>query len=184
MAEPIPPATVECPTCHGRPKRPEHRVEGGSLSCRYCNRTFTFNMMRDGGSFTCSCEGARREACPTCFGDGVVTPEPPAEPIPDTPSTVPDLSTPVGWLHAYMLDMDPHVTAAGLIAHLETKFNISPKDLEMPDELPDPPADIPLATPADYRRLVPSDPDGRFTVSEGIAADIIRRAGLKPLTDA
>ena len=25
----------------------QHRIEGGSVSCRYCNHTFTFNFMRD-----------------------------------------------------------------------------------------------------------------------------------------
>lgn len=64
----------KCATCAGRPRRPKHRVEGGSLSCEFCNRTFTFNMMRDTGPHRCSCERARRAACETCFGSGEVLP--------------------------------------------------------------------------------------------------------------
>lgn len=42
-----------------------HRVEGGSVSCGHCNRTFTFNFMRDQGPHRCSCRqavAARAEA--------------------------------------------------------------------------------------------------------------------------
>lgn len=35
-----------------------HRVEGGSVSCGYCNHTFTFNFMRDQGPHECSCTRA------------------------------------------------------------------------------------------------------------------------------
>ena len=60
-----------CPDCHGRPKIPSTRTEGGSSSCRHCNRTLTFNFMRDPGG-NCSCRAACEEACPTCLGDGWV----------------------------------------------------------------------------------------------------------------
>jgi hypothetical protein len=42
-----------------------HRIEGASVSCQHCNRTFTFNMMRDRGPHLCSCTdavAARRDA--------------------------------------------------------------------------------------------------------------------------
>lgn len=63
---------VTCPTCNGEPAEPRHRVEGGSLSCRFCNQTLTFNFMRDGTDRRCSCREAQEAACPTCLGRGVV----------------------------------------------------------------------------------------------------------------
>ncbi len=36
-----------------------HRIEGGSVSCAYCNRTFTFNMMRNPGPHVCDCAASR-----------------------------------------------------------------------------------------------------------------------------
>lgn len=38
--------------------RENHRVAGGAVSCGYCNRTFTFNFMRDQGPHRCGCRGA------------------------------------------------------------------------------------------------------------------------------
>lgn len=64
-------ARYVCPACHGRPKTPSTRAEGGSSSCRHCNRTLTFNFMRDPGD-PCTCLRAREEACPTCLGEGWV----------------------------------------------------------------------------------------------------------------
>lgn len=69
---PVPPAMVVCPTCDGQPKRQDLRVEGGSLSCRFCNRTLTFNFMRDTDARRCSCRRSREAECPTCLGEGEV----------------------------------------------------------------------------------------------------------------
>lgn len=35
-----------------------HRIAGGAVSCGFCNRTFTFNFMRDQGPHRCSCRAA------------------------------------------------------------------------------------------------------------------------------
>lgn len=35
-----------------------HRVEGGAVSCGYCNHIFTFNFMRDEGPHRCDCHRA------------------------------------------------------------------------------------------------------------------------------
>lgn len=60
-----------CPDCKGRPNIPSTRTEGGASSCAHCNRTLTFNFMRDPGG-NCSCMAARQEMCPTCLGAGDV----------------------------------------------------------------------------------------------------------------
>jgi hypothetical protein len=74
LADPTP-TTVRCPGCAGQPKAPEVRVEGGALSCRFCNRTQTFNFMRDRGT-DCVCARALADSCPLCLRAGVCEPVP------------------------------------------------------------------------------------------------------------
>lgn len=74
LADPIP-TTEQCPACKGRPKQPSTRIEGASRSCQHCNSTRTFNFLDRPGTI-CRCEGARREACPVCLGDGSCDPVP------------------------------------------------------------------------------------------------------------
>lgn len=66
---------ARCPRCWGHPKSPSERVEGGSTSCAHCNRTRTFNFVRDPGE-PCTCERALLERCETCRGAGVCDPIP------------------------------------------------------------------------------------------------------------
>jgi hypothetical protein len=47
-----------CVLAQNRPHEERHRVEGGAVSCGYCNRTFTFNFMRDQGPHQCTCRSA------------------------------------------------------------------------------------------------------------------------------
>lgn len=60
-----------CPTCDGKPKTSSTRIEGGSKSCRWCNRTLTFNFM-ERPSRPCQCAEAKIERCATCLGAGTV----------------------------------------------------------------------------------------------------------------
>lgn len=69
-------ATITCPTCDGHPASASTRSEGGSISCRHCNRTLTFNVMRaieEGRDLECGCTAARRERCETCLGEGTIS---------------------------------------------------------------------------------------------------------------
>lgn len=75
LLDDVKPTTERCPRCWGRPKRPDVRIEGGSRSCWHCNRTLTFNMMRDDGG-DCDCREARAESCPTCLRASVCEPVP------------------------------------------------------------------------------------------------------------
>ena len=64
--------TEQCPECGSDDpatrlpvKRPEVHIEGGARVCRFCNRTLTFNFMRnDGGD--CDCARAVEDAA--CSG--------------------------------------------------------------------------------------------------------------------
>jgi len=63
---------AQCPECGSDDpatrlpvKRPEVHIEGGARVCRFCNRTLTFNFMRnDGGD--CDCARAVEDAA--CSG--------------------------------------------------------------------------------------------------------------------
>lgn len=58
-----------CETCEGSGKggRPRERIEGGARICDYCNRTLTFNFMRDTEIGYCTCNAAKAAIhCPDC----------------------------------------------------------------------------------------------------------------------
>ena len=77
------PAKITCPDCGGHPSEPKLRTEGGSLSCSFCNRTLTFNFMRDNEPEhrACACRASRNARCQTCGGDGEID----VRPAPSTP---------------------------------------------------------------------------------------------------
>lgn len=63
---------AQCPTCGSEDpatrlpvKRPDVHIEGGARVCRFCNRTLTFNFMRNKGG-DCDCARAVEDAA--CSG--------------------------------------------------------------------------------------------------------------------
>ena len=88
------PAKITCPDCGGHPSEPKLRTEGGSLSCSFCNRTLTFNFMRDNEPEhrACACRASRNARCQTCGGDGEID----VRPAPSTPGE--GTGRPGGWV--------------------------------------------------------------------------------------
>jgi hypothetical protein len=88
------PAKITCPDCGGHPSEPKLRTEGGSLSCSFCNRTLTFNFMRDNEPEhrACACRASRNARCQTCGGDGEID----VRPAPSTPGEGTGRPVPLG----------------------------------------------------------------------------------------